>query len=312
MLRTHRGDDEMNKASRLAEDGAYEPAASPSSWQILWREIKRDKLAMGSFILLGLVVVAVYGISLILDQKQIVTVDLFALYQPPSSKFWLGTDYGGRDVFGQLIIGTRNSLSIGIIVTVLTGIIGILVGLISGYFGGTADNISMRIVDFFMILPTLMIVIAFVAAVPKYSIISFSLIMTAFLWMGIARLIRSKALQEKELEYVKASRTLGSSHLKIMFTQVLPNLSSIIIVTMTLNLAANIGLESGLSFLGFGFPESTPSLGTLVSYARNPQTLEYRWWIWLPASLLILVLMLSINNVGQALKRATDARQRRG
>lgn len=148
MLRTHRGDDEMNKASRLAEDGAYEPAASPSSWQILWREIKRDKMALGSLILLGLVVVAVYGISLILDQKQIVTVDLFALYQPPSSKFWLGTDYGGRDVFGQLIIGTRNSLSIGIIVTVLTGIIGILVGLISGYFGGTADNISMRIVDF--------------------------------------------------------------------------------------------------------------------------------------------------------------------
>lgn len=157
-----------------------------------------------------------------------------------------------------------------------------------------------------------MIVIVFVAIVPKYSILTFSLIMTAFLWMGIARLIRSKALQEKELDYVQASKTLGTSNFKIMFTQVLPNLSSLIIVTMTLNLAANIGLESGLSFLGFGFPESTPSLGTLVSYARNPQTLEFRWWIWVPASVLILVLMLSINNVGQALKRATDARQRRG
>jgi peptide/nickel transport system permease protein len=136
--------------------------------------------------------------------------------------------------------------------------------------------------------------------------------MTAFLWMGIARLIRSKALQEKELDYVKASKTLGTSDFKIMFFQVLPNLSSIIIVTMTLNLAGNIGIESGLSFLGFGFPESTPSLGTLISYARNPQTLELRWWIWLPASILIFVLMLSINNVGQALKRATDARQLRG
>ncbi len=107
-------------------------------------------------------------------------------------------------------------------------------------------------------------------------------------------------------------KTLGSSNLKIMFTQVLPNLSSLIIVTMTLNLAANIGLESGLSFLGFGFPESTPSLGTLVSYATNPQTLEQRWWIWVPASVMIFVLMLAVNNVGQALKRATDARQRRG
>lgn len=285
---------------------------SPSGWSIIWREIVRDRLAFVSLIFLTIVILSVYGISLVLDQEQIVTVDLFALKQPPSAEYWLGTDYGGRDVFGQLIIGTRNSLSIGIIVTLLTGIIGVLIGLISGYFGGTVDNVFMRFVDFFMILPTLMIVIAFVTAVPKYSIVSFSLIMTAFLWMGIARLIRSKALQEKELDYVQASKTLGSSNLKIMLSQVLPNLSSIIIVTMTLNLAANIGLESGLSFLGFGFPESTPSLGTLVSYARDPQTLESRWWIWLPASLLILVLMLSINNVGQALKRATDARQRKG
>lgn len=285
---------------------------SPSGWRIIWREIVRDKLALISLIFLVALITGVYGVSLFLDQKQIVTVDLFALYEKPSAKYWLGTDYGGRDVFGQLIIGTRNSLSIGIIVTLLTGMIGILVGLVSGYFGGLIDNIFMRMVDFFMILPMLMIVIAFVTAVPKYNTLSFSLIMTAFLWMGIARLIRSKTLQERELDYVQASRTLGSSNLKIMFSGVLPNLSSIIIVTMTLNLAANIGLESGLSFLGFGFPESTPSLGTLVSYARNPQTLEYRWWIWLPASLLILVLMLSINSVGQALKRATDARQRKG
>ncbi|GAB1158504.1 ABC transporter permease [Paenibacillus illinoisensis] len=285
---------------------------SPSSLSILWRELVRDKVALISLIFLGLVILLVYGTSLILDQEEIVKVDLFALYEPPSAQYWLGTDYGGRDVFGQLVIGTRNSLTIGIIVTLMTGFIGILVGLLSGYFGGMIDNLFMRVVDFFMILPMLMIVIAFVTAVPKYNIVSFSLIMTAFLWMGIARLIRSKALQERELDYVKASKTLGSSHLKIMLSQVLPNLSSIIIVTMTLNLAANIGLESGLSFLGFGFPESTPSLGTLVSYARNPQTLESRWWIWLPASVLILVLMLSINNVGQALKRATDARQRRG
>ncbi|WP_342562530.1 ABC transporter permease [Paenibacillus sp. FSL R7-0345] len=285
---------------------------SPSGWSIIWREIFRDKLALTSLIFLALVFIGVFGTALFLNQQEIVKVDLFSLYKKPSAKFWLGTDYGGRDVFGQLIIGTRNSLSIGIMVTLMTGVIGITIGLVSGYFGGLIDNLFMRLVDFFMILPMLMMVIAFVTAVPKYNTLTFSLIMTAFLWMGIARLIRSKTLQEKELEYVQASRTLGSSHLKIIFKQVMPNLSSIIIVTMTLNLAANIGLESGLSFLGFGFPESTPSLGTLVSYARNPQTLQSRWWIWLPASLLILVLMLSINNVGQALKRATDARQRRG
>lgn len=285
---------------------------SPSGWRVLWRELVRDKVALVSLIFLGLIIVFVYGVSLFLDQKEVVRVDLFSLYQPPSADFWLGTDYGGRDVFGQLIIGARNSITIGVVVTLLSGLIGIVVGLVAGYFGGHVDNVIMRVVDFFIILPFTMIVIIFVTIVPKYNIIQFCLIMTSFLWMSKARLIRSKTLQERELEYVQASRTLGSSNLKIMVKEVLPNLTSIIIVSMTLNLAGNIGLESGLSFLGFGFPESTPSLGTLVGYAKNPQTLESRWWIWLPASLLILAMMLSINNVGQALKRATDARQRKG
>ncbi|MBP2080039.1 ABC transporter permease [Oceanobacillus polygoni] len=301
---------ETNKVN--ADVQASDQVRSPSGVSILWREIVRDKVALVSLILLVLTCLFVYGISFFLKQSEIVTVDLFAIHQAPNEQFLLGTDYGGRDVFGQLIIGTRNSLSIGILVTIISGTVGILLGLISGYFGGHIDNAAMRLVDFFMVLPTLMIVIVFVTIVSDYSIWSFSLIMSSFLWMGIARLIRSKALQERELDYVQASKTLGSSNFKIMFTQVLPNLSSIIIVTMTLNLAANIGIESGLSFLGFGFPESTPSLGTLISYARNPQTLEFRWWIWLPAAILILILMLAINNVGQALKRATDARQRRG
>ena len=91
----------------------------------------------------------------------------------------------------------------------------------------------------------------------------------------------------------------------------LPNLSSIIIVSITLNLAGNIGIESGLTYLGFGLPESTPSLGTLVSYATNPDVLQEKWWIWLPASIMILVLMLCINFIGQALKRSADARQKK-
>lgn len=110
--------------------------ASPSSWRILWREIVRDKLALASLIFIGLVIVLVYGLSLFLNQEQIVSVDLFALNQPPSAEFWLGTDYGGRDIFGQLIIGTRNSLSIALLVTLFTGIIGIFLGLMSGFLEG--------------------------------------------------------------------------------------------------------------------------------------------------------------------------------
>src|SRR5699024_2830234 len=285
---------------------------SPSGLRIFWTEIVRDKLALGSLILFVLITLTVFIGSAMLDLKEVTRIDVLSRFEPPSSEHILGTDTGGRDIFGQLIIGTRNSLLIGILVTVMSGTVGVLFGLTAGYFGGSTDNVLMRILDFFLILPFLMIVIIFVSLVPKYSIISFSLIMTAFLWMGIARLVRSKALQERELDYVNASKTLGTSNFTIMFSHVFPNISSIIIVNMTLALAANIGIESGLSFLGFGFPESTPSLGTLLSYATNPTTLEKRWWVWVPAAVLILVLMLSVRNIGEALKRASNAQQRRG
>lgn len=285
---------------------------SPSAFSIMWREVARDRLALGSLIVLGILLSIVYGVSLFLDQEEIVKVDFLSIYSPPSAEHWLGTDYGGRDVFGQLIIGARNSFTIGLAITLITGAIGLIVGLVAGYFGGWIDNVIMRIIDFILVLPFLMLVIVFVAIVPKYNVLTFILIMSAFLWTGKARLIRAKTLAERELDYVSASKTLGTPDWKIIIFQILPNLSSIIIVNLTLSLAGNIGIESGLTYLGFGLPESTPSLGTLVSYATNPDVLQNKWWVWLPASLLILVMMLCINFIGQALKRAADARQRLG
>ncbi|MGF9768143.1 ABC transporter permease [Bacillus albus] len=285
---------------------------SPSGFSIMWRELRKDKLAMFSLVFLAILLLAVYATSFIMKQEDIVRVDLFAIYAPPSAEHWLGTDYGGRDIFGQLIIGTRNSFTIGLAITILSCFIGLSIGLIAGYFGGAIDNIIMRIIDFVMVLPFLMLVIVFITLVPTFNIFTFILIMSVFLWTGKARLIRSKVLTEKELDYVSASKTLGTPNWKIILFQVLPNLSSIIIVSVTLNLAGNIGIESGLTFLGFGLPESTPSLGTLVSYARNPDVLQEKWWIWLPASIMILALMLCINFIGQALRRSADARQRKG
>ncbi|KMN46275.1 ABC transporter permease [Bacillus paramycoides] len=285
---------------------------SPSGFSIMWREFRKDKLAMFSLVFLAILLLAVYVTSFIMKQEDIVRVDLFSIYAPPSAEHWLGTDYGGRDIFGQLIIGTRNSFTIGLAITILSCLIGLSVGLIAGYFGGKVDNAIMRFIDFIIVLPTLMLIIVFITLVPTFNITTFILIMTAFLWTGKARLIRSKVLTEKELDYVAASKTLGTPNWKIILFQVLPNLSSIIIVSVTLNLAGNIGIESGLTYLGFGLPESTPSLGTLVSYATNPDVLQEKWWIWLPASIMILVLMLCINFIGQALKRSADARQRKG
>lgn len=161
-----------------------------------------------------------------------------------------------------------------------------------------------------MVLPSLMFIIVFVVIVPNYSVASFIFIMSLFSWFGKARLIRSKGLAERELDYINASKTLGTPDWKIMLFEMFPNLSSLVIVNMTLTLAGNIGLETGLTFLGFGLPTGTPSLGTLIALAKNPDVISTKWWVWLPAALLILVMMLSINYVGQAVKRASDARQR--
>jgi len=278
--------------------------------QTIWREIKGDKVAFIALILLTLILAVAYSSPLFLDQSASSKINFMQIYQPPSAEFWLGTDRGGRDIFVQLMIGARNSFTIAVAVTLIAGFLGLMIGLISGYFGGRVDFVIMRGLDFLMVLPTLMLIIVFVTIVPKFTVWSFIAIMSILLWFGKARLIRSRALAERELDYVNASKTLGTPHWKIMLFEVFPNLSSLVIVNMTLSLASNIGLETGLTFLGFGLPESTPSLGTLISYASHPDVMENKWWVWLPASLLILVVMLCINYVGQAIKRASDARQR--
>ncbi len=285
---------------------------SPSNWSILGRELLKDKMAIGSLIFLFLFLIGIYGSIALINQDEVTKIDLMAIQAAPSADHWLGTDDAGRDIFGQLVIGARNSFTIGFMITILSAAIGLTIGLIAGFFGGLVDNVIMRFIDFILVLPFLMLVIVFVTIIPKYGVWEFIAIMTAFLWVGKARLIRAKVLAERELDYVQASKTLGTPNWKIITFGILPNLSSIVIVNLTLNLAGNIGIETGLSYLGFGLPDGTPSLGTLVSSATNPVILEQYWWMWLPASLLILVLILAINFIGQALKRATDAKQRLG
>ncbi|KAF3302048.1 ABC transporter permease [Aerococcus urinaeequi] len=287
-------------------------SAPPTGLRVIWREFLKDKLALFSLIFFILIILGVFIGAIVIDQDEVLRISLLDSYMPPNDDFILGTDSGGRSIFGQLIIGARNSITIGFTITALTSIVGITVGLVAGYYGGIIDNFLMRIIDFIMLLPTTMLIIVFITLVSDYNVWTFILIMSAFYWVGQARLIRSKALSESRRDYISASRTMGTPTYKILFREILPNLSSLIIVNVTLNFAANIGIETGLSYLGFGLPTSTPSLGTLVSYAQSPDILENKTWVWLPASLLILVLMLCINYVGQALKRSADAKQRLG
>lgn len=298
----------------LEETKELNTTTPPTGLQVVWREFKKDKLALfalfGTTLLIFAVLISAF---FLIDQEKTMTIKIIERFTEPGvNGYILGSDEAGRDILGQLLIGAKNSILIALGITLIASFIGIVLGLVMGYYGGIIDNIFMRIIDFFMTLPTLMIIIVFVSIIPKYGVWDLIWIIAIFQWVGTARLVRSKALSEGRRDYINASKTMGTSDFAIIFKGLLPNLSSIIIVELTLSFAGNVGIETGLSFLGFGLPPSTPSLGTLVSYATNPQILSTRWWVWLPAALLILVLMLGINYVGQALRRAADAKQRLG
>ncbi|MFS1663267.1 ABC transporter permease [Streptococcus sp. zg-JUN1979] len=287
--------------------------AKPTGFAVISREFLKDKLALFSLITLTAILLIVFVGSLFLNQEQVMSVNIISKNLPPGvNGHLLGTDSYGRDILGQVIIGARNSILIGFSITIILSVIGISIGLISGYYGGRIDGILMRIVDFIMILPVLMLIIVFVTIIDSYTVYHFIFIMSAFYWTGIARLFRTRVLSEASLDYVSASKTLGTSDLVIMLREILPNISSLVIVNLTLNFAGNIGIETSLTYLGFGLPSTSPSLGTLIAYARNQDVLQNKAWVWLPAAILILVMMLSINYIGQAFQRVADAKQRLG
>ena len=288
-----------------------------TTFNIIKREILRDKVALSCFIFIAAIMMLLIIASLVIDQTGAMQ-DNFAferLNKTPSIRHPFGTDNRGRDGVVVLIIAARNSLIITILATVISSVFGIIYGLISGYVGGHIDHFMMRLIEGISILPNLVILItlmAVIGGVGGITIFTYTVMISLLAWLGIGKMVRMRLVQEKELEYVQASKTLGTSHLKIIFHQLLPNLSTVIIASMTLSAVAIIGMETGISFLGFGFPINMPSLGTLVAAARSPAVLRYRWWAWMPATTLTVLIMFSINSIGNMLGRAADARQRRG
>ena len=271
-----------------------------SSLRMIKREFLKDKWALTALILLCITFVTIFIWALFLDTDKVMTVSVLQQYDRPGTNgMILGADQGGRDVLSMLILGARNSITIGFAVTLMMLVIGILFGVIAGYYGGLVDNLMMRFLDFMMTLPMLLLIIVIVSIIPHYTMMTFVLVMGGFYWVGTARLIRSKALSEAKKDYISAAKTSGASDLKIIFSELLPNLSSIIVVETILSLTANIGIEVGLTFLGFGLPDSVPSLGTLISYAQDPDVLTTKLWVWLPAALLILFICVGISYVGK-------------
>lgn len=299
-----------NKKNTVKNDKS-KASLPPSGMKVIFREIVKDKTALVAAIIIILILLFTFGGSLFLNKEQVTEINIAdAYYGWGEAGHLLGTDDGGRDILKLLIMGGRNSIMIGLSVTVITEIVGLIVGLVSGYYGGTIDSIIMRIVDFVQILPQLPIIIVLTTVIPNYNAVTLVWLIAMFGWTTTARYYRSFILSQRERDYVLASKTSGSSNLQIMFREVLPNITSMIIIDVVLTVAGNIGIETSLSFLGYGLPTTTPSLGTLIGFADDPVNVTTRPWLWLPATVLLLVISLSINYVGRALQRAGDARQR--
>jgi len=277
----------------------------------MWKEICRDPLAIIGLAVFVATVATVYIWALFIPLEAMDGVFHLRLAPPDwAAGVPLGYDNIGRNVLHYLIIGARNSFNIAFMVTGGAVTIGMLFGLLAGYYGGFIDYILMRILDFFTMIPSLIIIII-VAALFNFTVVSFSVMMLLLSWPATARLMRSMTLRQGSLEYVSASKTLGTPNIVILFREVLPNLVSIITANLTITLAMNIGIETGLTMLGFGLARDVPSLGRLIEFGRTAYNMQNRLWLWVPAALMVVIMMLCVNFVGQALNRAADAKKRR-
>ena len=233
--------------------------------------------------------------------------DLERRFEPPSFVHWFGTDTLGRDIFSRVIVGSRLSLTAGIITVLIAGTIGSLFGAFAGYFGGLIDDIMMRISEMVMAFPAIILAMTITAALGP-SLYNTILAMVIVSWPNYARVMRSMVIYIKQNEYVDASRTLGASESRTMFVEVLPNSLGPVIVMGTLDLGNAILIFSGLSFLGLGAPPPNPEWGAMV--ADGMQNFGY-WWIGSFPGLAIFTISIAANFLGDGLRDYLDPRLRK-
>lgn len=238
-------------------------------------------------------------------------------YASPDSEHLLGTDDKGMDVFVRLMYGGRISLTIGFIVVIMETLIGVILGGISGYFGGWVDQLIMRIVDIFNCIPTLPILLIASAVIdsweiePDKRIYILMAIITIFSWSGVARLVRGQILSLREQEYITATEVMGIPTWRKIFLHLIPNVMPQLIVSMTLGLGSVILYESTLSYLGLGVQLPKAAWGTMIATANDPQVLNYHVNMWLPAGIMIVIAVLGFNFVGDGLRDAMDPKARK-
>ena len=298
--------DMFEKDEQSYDDADKITRPSVTYWSDAWRRFRRNKLAMMSAIILILIV----ALAIIVPMVSRYTYnqnDLTCTNQSPSLTHLFGTDDLGRDIFVRCWEGARVSLSIGLIVSILNGTIGILYGGIAGYFGGLADNIMMRFCELIAAIPQMLWVILLIL-IMKPGVGPIIIAIAATGWIGMARLFRGQVFHIKEMEYVMASRTMGAGSIWIIMKHLFPNALSPIITNMAFAIPGAIFAESFLSYIGLGLPLPTASWGVLASDGAN-KLLSYPYQLVFPA-VLICITMLCFNLMGDGLRDALDPRMR--
>lgn len=232
-------------------------------------------------------------------------LDLDSLKQPPGTTHFLGTDSKGRDILSRLVYGARISLSVGILAAALSLVIGILFGLIAGYYGGTVDALLSQIFDIFLAFPSLLLAIGISAVMPA-GLTSAMLAITLVGWAGFARLVRGITLSLKEETYVEASRALGASSARIVYRHILPNALPLILVAGSLRVGGFILIEAALSFLGLGVQPPTPTWGSMISL--NRAYINSAPWMVVFPGLAISITVICFNILGDFIRDKLDPR----
>ncbi|MBP7222700.1 MAG: ABC transporter permease [Sedimentibacter sp.] len=280
-----------------------------SYWGEVFFRLRKNKMAMFSlYILVAIILLCI--IIPIISPYEIQTTNLAGKDQSPNSRHLLGTDLIGRDLFTRLFYAGRISLGVALAVVAIECVIGVILGSISGFYGGIIDAVIMRIAEIFMSFPFMIITITIVAVFGN-SIITLILVLALLSWPSIARIVRGQILSLREMEYMEACEALGISDIRRIFRHLLPNVLAYVIVYATLGMASVILVETSLSFLGLGVSPPTPTWGNMIQEARNMLIIQHKWWYWIPPGIAIFISVMCFNILGDGMRDAIDPKMKR-
>ncbi len=279
-------------------------AALTGSATRMLRFLLRNPMTLAGLIVIGVLMIVALFAPWIASHDPL-QQDLSRALQAPGAAHWFGTDEYGRDVFSRLVYGSRITLYIVLLVTVIVGPIGLLIGTVSGYFGGWVDSLFMRITDIFISFPSLVLALAFIAALGpglEHAVIAIAL--TA--WPPIARLARAETLSLRNADFVVAVKLQGGSPLRIISRHIIPMCLSSVIIRLTMNMASIILTAAALGFLGLGAQAPLPEWGAMISSGRR-YMLE-SWWLVAAPGATIMLVSLAFNLLGDGLRDVLDPR----